>query len=524
MKDGKHDGEKRQQSSTSSSSSLLWSSSQLMWMEGKCLIELAIPTTVIQLSFTVPSFLTASYIGRQFGSVYLDGYTLAMLTGNLLTLALLQGLFIACDTLSPQAFGAGNYREVGLLAIRGFVSTLLLIIPINAVLFLYMEKLLEFCGQDSEAAEHAWHFYLVYAPSFPFNSLFCILWKFLSSQSILTPLVVCSLVSMLVVLPICLEIFLPMFGFLGSAAALTCGLAFQALSLLAWVRFFQPHHPDSWPGISAWREALAWQPMRNFWILSFGGMLACLEWMFWEALALVVGSLGVLPLSAHTVPTQVMFVTFMFSLGAGTALAIRLGHTLASPNLKHNVERAQFLAAGTTAFCCLVFGLGSVAMYVFKEAIFGIFTKEEPVLELLRDIWLNVCWYFFVLSAYGLILGISLGLGIQWTLGIVTVISLWLVGMPATYYLAVVRGGGLRAVWICIWPPYLMINAYMVVDFFRRDWHEIARAIQIREGVLEQGNGGGGELESLILLESAVIESIDSVTKYGSSDTNNGSS
>ena len=83
------------------------------------LIELAIPTVIIKVTSVMPEVLLASYIGLQFGKLYLDSFMLAILTGNLCTLTLLQGIFSASDTLSPQAFGANNYNEVGLIAIRG---------------------------------------------------------------------------------------------------------------------------------------------------------------------------------------------------------------------------------------------------------------------------------------------------------------------------------------------------------------------------------------------------------------------
>jgi Na+-driven multidrug efflux pump len=94
------------------------------WMEARLLLELAVPTIFVQLGFVVPLFSIASYVGINYGYIYLDGMTLASLTGNLCTLALLQGLYSASDTLSPEAFGAGNSREVGLLAMRGFLGSM----------------------------------------------------------------------------------------------------------------------------------------------------------------------------------------------------------------------------------------------------------------------------------------------------------------------------------------------------------------------------------------------------------------
>jgi len=110
-----------------------WTEAKLLWTEAKLLGELAFTTVIIQLGFTLPPFLIASHVGRHYGTVYLDGFTLAILTGNLFTLSVLQGLYSAADTLSPQAFGAGNPRQVGLLAMRGFFGSMMLVSMVDSL-------------------------------------------------------------------------------------------------------------------------------------------------------------------------------------------------------------------------------------------------------------------------------------------------------------------------------------------------------------------------------------------------------
>ena len=84
------------------------------WYEMNALFQLTIPTLIIQLGQVIPGFTIASYIGRTYSNdiSYLDGYTLASLTANLFTLSLLLGIYTASDTLSPQAYGAGNMKEI----------------------------------------------------------------------------------------------------------------------------------------------------------------------------------------------------------------------------------------------------------------------------------------------------------------------------------------------------------------------------------------------------------------------------
>lgn len=142
------------------------------WEEARQLIYLAIPTVIVQLGATIPPAVTASYVGRHLGSTYLDGFTLANLIGNVFVLSVLSGIYSASDTLSPQAFGAGNYRELGMLAMRGFAASMLLLIPINLALILFMEKMLVFFGQAQEPSALASMWYSVYAFSLPFYALY----------------------------------------------------------------------------------------------------------------------------------------------------------------------------------------------------------------------------------------------------------------------------------------------------------------------------------------------------------------
>jgi Na+-driven multidrug efflux pump len=76
-------------------------------------LELAVPTTLLNLGYIISPLLTASYVGRKFGSIFFSGFTLANLTGNLCTFSLMHGLFSATDTLGTQAFGSGNKKKLG---------------------------------------------------------------------------------------------------------------------------------------------------------------------------------------------------------------------------------------------------------------------------------------------------------------------------------------------------------------------------------------------------------------------------
>lgn len=212
--------------------------------------------------------------------------------------------------------------------------------------------------------------------------------------------------------------------------------------------------------------------------LGAGGILATSEWIYWESLTLMIGTIGVEALSIHAIPTYIVMVIFMFPLGLGIALAIRIGHTL-----PHSVSRTRELAFGCWCINAVFLGVVSAVLYVTRHWIYRIFTREPTIQQGADEIWPHVCMFQFGVCMFAINIGLTTGLGMQWTLGIVTLFFLWVLGLPAAYYFAIVREGGLLAAWRCVWPPYLAINFVLMLAVWCKDWEEIAAQIRLREGL-----------------------------------------
>mmetsp|Transcript_21607 Transcript_21607/g.60145 ORF Transcript_21607/g.60145 Transcript_21607/m.60145 type:complete len:509 (-) Transcript_21607:64-1590(-) len=441
-------------------------------------LEVAIPSMLLQIGPVFTPFATASCIGRRFGSVYLSGFTLANLTGNLCSLSLLVGLYSASDTLAPQAFGAGNYKEVGLLCMRGFLASIVLLAIVNVPLVFHMRPLLETLGQDHDTAMYASQWYSIFAISLPFFSLYNAIWKFLAAQNIMMPTLCSCLISCLIILPITLILFTEWYGFIGSAYAFLVFQISQAMILVFIVWWKQPHELRTWPGLRCWRELLNYERFVEYVSLGAGGMLAQSEWVYWEALGLIVGMLGVIPLSVHTIPTQIIFALSMCPFGTGMALSIRMGVLLPI-----NVQRAKLLVAVTMTIATVCYFITSVLVYIFRFELFSIFTTEQEVIDGADEIWVKVCGYGFFLMVFLCSNGIANGLGLQWTLGAINFFFLWVIGLPVTYYETIVRGQGLSATWTWIVVPYFGILVSLFAAFMRKDWDAFSLEIQQREGM-----------------------------------------
>jgi Na+-driven multidrug efflux pump len=200
---------------------------------------------------------------------------------------------------------------------------------------------------------------------------------------------------------------------------------------------------------------------------------------------LAIGRLGVIPLSVHTVPTQMLTVGFMIPLSVGIGLAVRLGAVL-----PHSVARAKALVWVTFTLSVVVFGSIALAMYYNRIRIVSIFTQHDDVMDGCAEIWHLVCFYYFHLAIFGVNMGIATGLGMQWTLGILTIVTLWIFGLPTAWYFGITKAASLRVVWDWIVPPYVIMNAFLLVAFVQKDWDVISRTIRAREGMDEPYKNG----------------------------------
>mmetsp|Transcript_15781 Transcript_15781/g.24027 ORF Transcript_15781/g.24027 Transcript_15781/m.24027 type:complete len:221 (-) Transcript_15781:285-947(-) len=189
----------------------------------------------------------------------------------------------------------------------------------------------------------------------------------------------------------------------------------------------------------------------------------------------IVGMMGVIPLSVHTIPAVAVSLTFNIPLSIGNALSVRLGKTLPV-----SVPRAIWLSFGTYIFGLLVLLMVCASLDIWRESVLAFFTNEAVVKEGCEEIWPDVVAFIFHIGIFALNLGISNGLGKQMVIGAWTVIFLWILGLPLIYYTAIVQGGGLTKLWHWLYLPYLLVNIIMSFNFIF-DWEELGKEIRIRE-------------------------------------------
>jgi len=245
--------------------------------------------------------------------------------------------------------------------------------------------------------------------------------------------------------------------------------------------------------------------MKEFLHLGFGGVVAQCEWIFWEAVGLVVGRLGVVALSVHTIPNQTIMTFCMIPFSFGIALAIRMG-----VSLPVSVRRTKIIVIATTIFCTIIFGIISIGVYIYRKNIIAVFSHDDDVKELAETIWTKVALFNINVAIFAILAGIAVGLGKQWTLGVINFVFLWIFGFPIIYYKVVMLNGNLNDVWYWMNFPYLGMNITLGILFIYSDWYAIQKKIIENDNNDDnddnKDNNESEVLASVVVTEDTIVD------------------
>lgn len=446
--------------------------------EANLLINLSLPTVLINVSAIIPQCVVISFVGIRYGDAALSGMTLGFSTMYMIYMSVITGLLSASDTLSPQAFGLKKYDEVGVIALRSLIVSLVYFLIMLPLVWLKVESILLSFGQDEGTAETATLFLRLSIPSIPFYIVYSVVWKFFSAQEIVYPVACSSFLSSCIFLPMVLYLFGPSMSFEGAMLCVDMCYVVQVVILFVLIYMIKPQRPETWSG-SFWKnvnEALRAKPMLYFCRLALGGVLSTSEWWFWEVMTLIAGNFGVVSLAAHAIPTQFLTIACTIAMSFGIAFNVRIGSTLAV-----NPEQAKHLCLWCYIVGITISAALSLWFYHQQPLVTSMFTNDDDVLALCTQIWPHVSIYTFHVCIFIQSIGIVNALGFQWTLGVLTVAILWVLALPAIYFGSVVRHGGLVMIWKLLYLPYFVINVLIAYICLSANFEQLSLELQRRE-------------------------------------------
>ncbi|XP_052199475.1 protein DETOXIFICATION 16-like isoform X2 [Diospyros lotus] len=232
----------------------------------------------------------------------------------------------ALETLCGQAYGARQYHMLGIYTQRAMLTLLTLAIPL-AFIWLNTTTILMLFGQDHDISTEAGKFNVWMVPSLFAYALLQCLNRFLQTQNIVFPMMVCSGATALLHIFVC---WVLVFGLgLGSrGAALANSVSnWVNVALLAIYVKFSPACLKTWTGFSG--EAL--HGVLGFLKLAIpSAVMICFEYWSFEMVVLLSGLLPnpQLETSVLSISLNTCWMVYMISVGLGGAISTRVSNEL----------------------------------------------------------------------------------------------------------------------------------------------------------------------------------------------------
>ncbi|KAH6835542.1 MATE efflux family protein [Perilla frutescens var. hirtella] len=391
--------------------------------EAKKQISLALPmilTNVIYYFIPLVSVMFAGHLGQ----LELAASNLANSWASASGFDLMVGLSGALETLCGQGFGGKMYRMLGVyLQASCIISTIFA--SVVSILWWHSEIVLIFLRQDPEIARSAAIYLKYLIPGLFAQGLLQHMLRFLQTQSVVLPLVVCATVPLLLHVGIAYVLVnWTSLGFRGAPFAASISLWISLLMLAFYVLNSNRFH-HTWPGFT-------WDSFTHiftyFKLALPSAAMVCLEYCAFEILVLLA---GLMPDSQVTTSLIAMCVNaetvcFMIAYGLSAAISTRVSNELGGGNpsgARHATVVALKLTVVLAVCVVLALCLGHdlwAGLFSGSPLIMNAFASMTPLLvaSLLFD---------FV---QGILSGVARGCGWQHLVVFINIGSFYFIGMP----------------------------------------------------------------------------------------------
>jgi MATE family multidrug resistance protein len=391
------------------------------------LLTLFLPATATTVLFFCNQAVTMMFVGQLLGVKRLAHYAVGISVFNICGLSIGLGMATALDTLCSQAYGRNpRSPEVGILLQRGLLVCLALAVPV-IIGFHYVEPvLIDVFGKSLGRGVAA---FLLASPPYLVALItnFC-LQKALQAQQLpilavwanIASACSCPLFNMwLTPYGVDYALWAVSLSVLVAIIVMVLGAATHPKSVIKLARF--PH-----------REAFSWDGIVEFLHVGVPGCLSVVaEWWAFEFIIAFSSQYGEDVVTGFTICMNIL--TFMFAIPSGLAVAagVMCGNFLGANDPRGARSFARMAIILGAILVCIV----DVLMFFFGRHMFALYTKDEQVLGLLQNVIYLLLLFHIGDATQTVLQGVFRGAGRQYMSARIVLVSLWLVGLPASWIL-----------------------------------------------------------------------------------------
>uniref|UniRef100_A0A8C4X7Q4 Multidrug and toxin extrusion protein n=1 Tax=Erpetoichthys calabaricus TaxID=27687 RepID=A0A8C4X7Q4_ERPCA len=345
------------------------------------------------------------------------------------------------SVLPFQTYGSGNLKRVGIILQQGILILLLSCFPCWAFL-INTESLLRLCLPFKSSRSIS-----MLSISFILQAVFLyqLQGRYLQNQGIIWPQVITGAAANIVnALINYIFLFVLNLGVAGSAWANTISLFSLTVFLYSYIRW-KKLHVETWSGWS--QECL--QEWGSFMRLAIPSMLMlCIEWWTFEIGSFLSGLISKVALGSQSILYELSIIAYMFPLGYGVAVNVRVGNALGAGNTEQAKKTCKVAVMCTGVLAILVMSV----VLALKNKIAYIFTTDPYVINYLG---------FF---------GIVKGAGKQKIGAICNLTGYYIIGLPIGVSLMFAAHMGVLGFWIGLLVCVFTQSIFFFILVFKFDW------------------------------------------------------
>ncbi|KAA3476024.1 protein DETOXIFICATION 16-like [Gossypium australe] len=430
-----------------------------IWDEVKKQVWLAGPLIGVSLFQYCIQMISVMLVGHA-GELALAGASMGTSFASVTGFSLLLGMATALDTLCGQSYGAKQYSMLGIHMQRAMLILVIVSIPL-AIIWINTTPILLFFGQDHDISMAAGEYACFMVPSlFAYGLLQCLV-KFLQTQNIVFPMMICSGITTFLHILICwVMVFKSGLGFRGAALANSISNWFNVLLLVLYVKL-SPSCSKTWTGFS--KEAF--HNILTFLRLAIpSAIMVCLEMWSFEMMVLLS---GLLPNPNLNTAATVWMIPF----GLSGAVSTRVSNELGAGN-----PEAARLAVNVVIAMAIFEALlvGSILMLI-RNILGYAYSNEVEVVKYVAALLPLVAISNLLDSLQCILSGNARGCGWQKIGAYINLGSYYIVGIPCAVLLAFVLNVGGKGLWLGIICALAVQVTSLSIVTIRTNWEQEAR-------------------------------------------------
>ncbi|KAK4260740.1 hypothetical protein QN277_003818 [Acacia crassicarpa] len=442
-----------------------------------------IPVYSSQVLLQVISVMMVGHLGK----LSLSSSSLAISLTGVTGLSFLMGLATGLETLCGQAYGAEQYQKLGMLTHTAIFSLILVSLPLSLI-WINIENILVFIGQDPLISHEAAKFIIWLVPALFGFAVLLPLFKYYQMQSLVLPMLISSLVSLVLHVPLCwVLVFKSGLHALGAALAISISIWENVIILWLYMRFSSSCAKTRAPISMDLFNAVG--VFFRFAVPS--AVMICLSWWSFELLILLSGLLpnpqletSVLSICLNTVSTL-----YSIPLGIGAATSTRISNELGAGN----PEAARVSVAVAMCIAVMETTIVSTTLFGCRHVYGYTFSNEKEVIDYVTFMAPLVCLSIIFDSLQGVLSGTATGCGLQHLGAYINLGAFYLCGIPVAATLGFWAKLGGKGLWIGIQCGSFVQILLLSIVTYRINWEQ------------ESGDARRRSLDEPFLVEDGLI-------------------